>query len=190
MRCTETELMEDNIQVTCQTCNHVVKAPRAAGGKWGKCPFCHNRVYVPTPPDELEDIPLAPIDQDAEEQAEKLKQEELRIDSAIWHEPSEPDKPDKPAPPQNRPSAGIPPQPASSAINITDTIVAYLQALQSSNLEKAEQLAAQLSAHKNNATDRIQQLMVDPVPPAPVRDMPPGLFQGLLRKLLEQIDSA
>jgi DNA-directed RNA polymerase subunit RPC12/RpoP len=31
----------------CGHCGKKIEAPDSAGGKWGKCPSCHNKVYVP-----------------------------------------------------------------------------------------------------------------------------------------------
>ena len=45
----------------CEHCGKKIEAPNSAGGKWGKCPACHNKLYVPDLyPDE--ELKLAPID--------------------------------------------------------------------------------------------------------------------------------
>ena len=53
------------ISFHCEHCGKKIEAPDAAGGKWGKCPGCHNKVYVPankpTQPDD--ELRLAPSTQ-------------------------------------------------------------------------------------------------------------------------------
>ena len=39
------------IKFQCSLCGKKIEAPDSAGGKWGKCPGCHNKVYVPQPVD-------------------------------------------------------------------------------------------------------------------------------------------
>ena len=59
-----------SIAFHCTHCNKKIEAQDTAGGKWGKCPSCHNKVYIPGLETE-EEIDLAPIDTN-EEQKKKL----------------------------------------------------------------------------------------------------------------------
>ena len=54
------------ISFHCEYCGKKIEAPDTAGGKWGKCPACRNKVYVPAnnPPDDM--LRLAPIDTEEE----------------------------------------------------------------------------------------------------------------------------
>ena len=36
------------ISFHCAHCGKKMEAPDDAGGKWGKCPRCHNKLYVPS----------------------------------------------------------------------------------------------------------------------------------------------
>lgn len=180
-------MAEDHIRVTCPSCNHVIKAPRAAAGRRGKCPHCHASVYVPTPPDDLEEIPLA-ADYDADLEREKeLEQETRRLASQLDHEREEA----SPEPAQTVSKTPSTPraQPAQATTNINDAIVAYLLALKSSDLQKAEQMIQQLKASAHQAKSKVQQLMVDAMPPPPLADFPEGLYQGFLKKLQGELDS-
>ena len=66
-----------SIELHCPQCQKLIRAPDGAGGKRGKCPFCGSMVYIPTPPDEGEEIGLAPIDPDEERRAEELRKEAI-----------------------------------------------------------------------------------------------------------------
>ena len=174
---------EDHIQVKCDHCNHIIKAPRKAAGKRGKCPHCQNSVYVPTPEDELDEIPLAPVDESADERARRLEREAFEVASALRREAASPDDKEPAAAPEAAAARG----PATPAVDVGDAIVEYLRAMQASDLPGAERAARELKAVARAAKSKIQQMMVDSMPPAAVRNMPSGLYQGFLRKLLEQL---
>lgn len=174
--------MSDRIQVTCQHCNHVIKAPRKAAGRRGKCPHCHNSVYVPTPSDELEEIPFASSDDEALAKADRLEKEALEVAAAIRREKD--DTPQKARPTPDPPTTAKPNPPVT---DITRAICRYLQAMQVSELERAEGIAEELKGSARQAKSKIQQMMVDAMRPDEVRGIPDGLYQGFLRKLLEQL---
>ncbi len=81
--------MSDHIRVTCEHCNHVIKAPRKAAGRRGKCPHCHNSVYIPTPESELDEIPLALEDEQAHSAAQQLEKEAAEVAAAMRLETKE-----------------------------------------------------------------------------------------------------
>ncbi|MGA2266455.1 MAG: hypothetical protein ABSH10_08515 [Phycisphaerae bacterium] len=57
------------IQFQCEHCHREVQAPDEAGGKRGKCPFCHQSTYIPSPVAEEDLLPLADIDEEGERKA-------------------------------------------------------------------------------------------------------------------------
>jgi hypothetical protein len=94
------------IVFNCDKCGKTIKAPDEAGGKWGSCPGCKGRCYVPLPqaPDD-DEIKLAPIDESEEEKRKRLEEEDRRVRESIWQQRQEPDDPNerfKKKPPQNR----------------------------------------------------------------------------------------
>ena len=51
----------------CESCKKKINAPDNTGGKWGKCPYCLHRCYIPLPEtNEEEEIKLAPLDEEEE----------------------------------------------------------------------------------------------------------------------------
>ena len=69
------------ISFCCESCKKKINAPDGAGGKWGKCPNCNHRCYIPLPKSEGEDeLKLAPINPGEEAEYEKMMKEtqELR----------------------------------------------------------------------------------------------------------------
>ena len=63
-----------SITFTCEHCHKEVKAPEAAAGRRGKCPFCNQSTYIPLPVSEDDVLDLAPID----EEEERRRQENIR----------------------------------------------------------------------------------------------------------------
>lgn len=61
-----------SITFQCEHCHKEIKAPDEAGGKRGKCPFCQQSTYIPSPVREEDLLPLAPLSEE-EEQAEKAR---------------------------------------------------------------------------------------------------------------------
>ncbi len=175
--------MSDHIRVTCEHCNQVIKAPRKAAGRRGKCPHCHNSVYIPTPESELDAIPLAPEDAETRAATERLEKEAMEISAALGRETKE--APELTVTPQQEHPA--PRETALNATEINDLIIRYLLAMQVSELERAEALVAELQGAARQAKSKIQQMMVDAMRPEAVRGMADGLYQGFLRKLLEQL---
>ena len=53
------------INFICQSCKKKVKAPETAGGKWGSCPHCNLKCYIPLPPaPEEEELKLIALERD------------------------------------------------------------------------------------------------------------------------------
>jgi phage FluMu protein Com len=175
--------MSDHIRITCQHCNHVIKAPRKAVGRRGKCPHCHNSVYIPTPESELDEIPLELDDKETRATKERLEKEAMEIAAAIGRETKEAPQP-RVTPQREGPA---PHKTALDATEINDLIIRYLLAMQVSELERAEALVTELKGAARQAKSKIQQMMVDSMRPEAVRSMADGLYQGFLRKLLEQL---
>ena len=60
-----------SIVLHCNHCGKKISAPDGAGGKWGKCPACHNEVYIPDLNDD-EELTLAPLDEEEQKQKKEL----------------------------------------------------------------------------------------------------------------------
>lgn len=183
-----------SVKFHCSHCNKLIKAPDEAGGKHGKCPYCKQEVYVPTPDDQLDVIPLAPIDQDAEQRERELAEEDLRLRAAASRE--EESKPRRGRPTHVSDDTGPiglageslrSPPPATTGGGATAMIVRFVLAMQASELDEADRLAARLKRAGGRAKDEVQRLMVDEIPAAGLEDVPPALCKGFLKSLLERL---
>ncbi len=173
------------IELHCTHCNKLIRAPDTHGGKHGKCPYCKGSVYVPMPPSEDEQIGLAPIDDAEERQRKQLDDDARRMASDLAH--------DDKAPPEDKGSArrgaeqpSISSQP-DPELDLDSLVIGFVQAMQGSQLSEAAQIAAELKPHASKVKDLVQGMMVDEMPPAKLGNIPPGLYKGFLRTLLERL---
>ncbi len=65
------------ITFRCEHCGKKVEAPDSVGGKRGKCPYCKQSNYIPSPVKDDELIGLAPEDED-ERQRTQVEMEAIR----------------------------------------------------------------------------------------------------------------
>ena len=79
-----------SIKFHCDHCGKKIDAPDGTGGRWGKCPACHNKVYVPQEDDEGE-LTLTPIDETEEERQKRLMAETFQLTQNILQEKDVPE---------------------------------------------------------------------------------------------------
>ena len=164
----------------CESCKKKVKAPDEAGGKWGKCPYCHHRCYVPLPPSEEEpELKLAPIDESDETQIDELMRETHDLTHTILKERQPVD--DGPDEDPN----------AHKAIekDVIKHSILYLRQLADGELKQAERTFETLHHRKKHA-QRILSAMARADRPEPeLSDLPDGVLQGLIRDALSKLSA-
>jgi hypothetical protein len=170
-----------SIELHCPKCSNLIKAPDNAGGKHGKCPYCQNKVYIPTPSSEVDEIPLAPIDEDAERTAEKLREESARYAATVSHAGE--------VPPEGADTGGFGgdsavglPMDAGEVIDVPENVAQFIYAMRDSKLEVADEVVARLKRNANKAGDYIDGIMVDATPPD-FEGLPTPLVHGFLKTL-------
>jgi len=167
-----------SVEFHCSKCSKLIRAPREAAGNRGKCPYCKQSVYIPTPAEDLEAIPLAPVDEspakgeeeadrEAEELLTRLEQDETPVQEAEVGGP-----------------AGVFIHPAE---DVADLVAEAIRALQSSDLDRVDGLIAQLRQNRAKARSHVQTQMMDEVPPPELESCPPALYSGFLRTLLSRL---
>ncbi len=169
-----------SIELHCPQCGKVIRAPEDAGGKKGKCPYCKRSVYIPLPEDELDVIPLAPIDPDEEAREAKLRRESAQYAAAITNA-TESDTPGKPARPPSAHDAG-----PAEVIDFKKEALSFIVAMRDSKLDEADRIVEKLKRGGARARDHVQGIMVDEMPPA-VENVPPPLARGFLQALLDRL---
>jgi len=75
----------------CDHCGKEIRAADSAGGKWGKCPSCHNKLYVPNL-NIGDELTLAPVDETDEQREKRLMAETHQLAQDILQEREAPEE--------------------------------------------------------------------------------------------------
>ena len=170
------------IEFHCSKCERLIRAPDDAGGKRGKCPYCKESVYIPTPPEAGEEIGVAPLDEDSIRTERKLRQESVRYSAALDHEQAEGyDTGEPPAAEGGVPISRI------TSVDVAETVKEYLVAMKASDMAAADDAARQLKSRAAQAKAEVQRMLVDEMLPPDMEDIPPPVYKGFLRTLLSRL---
>ncbi len=160
------------VKFHCGKCGKLIKAPDEAGGRRGKCPYCQQSVYIPSPPDQIDVVPLAPDEVEDDQRSRALAEESDQLMADLGRE--------REGVPDSAPAA-----PGGGALH--RLIISAIQALQESELERVDRIIAQLKRQGGQAKARVQAMVLDELPPAELEDCPPALYKGFLRTILDKL---
>jgi len=166
------------IEFHCNHCGQMIRTANEHAGKRGKCPHCHQSVYIPTPSEEIEPLRLAPRDT-ADEQARKRAEEEAREIARRLRE-------DKEVPPEVAKASPSMPAPLGDVRLPSDMEVLvsdYVLAMAAGKLKEAEDLAVEIRMDMARADEYIQRLTIDELPPARLAKIPRAVLLGFLKQL-------
>lgn len=166
------------IELHCNHCGKLVRAPDDAGGKHGKCPACHQSVYIPTPSDQLEPLPLAPEDHSAEEAARRARQEAVRLQQALLNE-----RESGPEPAGARARAPVESAAYEPQLDMDTLVIEYAAAMASGDLAQAEQYAGQIKRNPKKAEEVMQRITVDEILPDRLANIPRPVLVGFFKQL-------
>ena len=154
----------------CEYCGKKIEAKDSAGGKWGKCPACHNKLYVPGP-DSADELKLAPIDESEETREQKLMAETFELTQDILSEKDA--------------SNGFA-EPASAEINekeLIKNIIMYLRQMADGELKGAQQTANLITPYHRQVGKILNQLSTSERPEPELADIPKQVLAGLMKEL-------
>jgi hypothetical protein len=166
------------IEFHCEHCGTLVKAPDNAGGKHGKCPSCHQSVYIPDPSVEIEPLALAPEAESEERERERLFRESWELERRVMEERELPASAQE-APIPTAPDGAFQPPPA----DVETLLIDYARAMADGDLEQAEKLAAEIRQDMQAADDAIQRIVSDEIPPAELARIPHPVLVGFFKRL-------
>ena len=164
------------IKLHCNACGKKIEAPDSAGGKWGKCPACHTKIYVPLPPTDDEELKLAPIDETEEQKKKQLMQETFQLTQHILEEASASEAP-----------GTVGPVPEVNEKTLTNHIIRYLRQMANGDLDTAQRTAELIVPHRRKAATILEQLAKSYPPDPELEDIPPQVLSGLVRNLRTRI---
>jgi len=165
------------IKLHCDHCGKEIKAPDTAGGKWGKCPACHNKLYVPRPAADDEELKIAPLDESEVQKQQQLMAETFRLTRDILQEQNTPEPPAAPGGPA----------PEISEQQLTEYIVRYLRQMVDGRLDEAQRTAERIVPHRRKATVILDQFAKSDAPDPELEDIPKQVLSGFIRNLRTRI---
>jgi DNA-directed RNA polymerase subunit RPC12/RpoP len=173
------------ISFHCNYCGKKIEAKAEAAGKWGKCPSCHNRIYVPNL-EVKDDLKLAPVDEEAEKRKQRLMAETFNLEQEILKERIAPEvsKEEEPAPSAG--FAGI----SDEAVDeeaLYNTIVRYLRQMADGDLDDAAITLQSIESAGEISLKLIDRIALADIPEAELSDIPPQVLAGLIRTLRSKI---
>lgn len=156
----------------CDHCGKKIEAAASAAGKWGKCPSCHNRLYVPKlDPDD--DLKLAPIDETEEEKRRRLMTETYQLTQDILQERDIPNSPPEFAAPLSK----------ITEKELTKNIIVYLRQMADGELDEAQRTADLIAPYGRRALEILDRIALTEMPEPELADVPPHVLSGFIRNL-------
>jgi len=161
----------------CEHCGKKIEAPDNAGGKWGKCPACQHRLYVPSSESFDEELRLAPIDESEEERKKQLMAETYQLTQDILQERDIPIEPAEDA----EPVSGI------GEKELTKNIIMYLRQMADDELHEAQRTMRLIARHRPKAVEILDKMAHSEMPEPELADIPRQVLTALIRTLRTEI---
>jgi hypothetical protein len=172
-----------SIKFHCDHCGKKIEAPDNAGGKWGKCPSCHNKLYVPNLNPGDEELKLAPIDTSAKEREKQLMAETYRLTQDILQE--------RVVPEGGADTAELD-DTAEMVFGMSNTelmkyIILYLRQMADGELAEAQKIEALIEPHKAQAVGILDKITQGEIQEQELADVPQQVISSLVRTLRSEI---
>ena len=164
------------IKFHCEYCGKPIEAADGAGGRWSRCPACHNKLYVPDLGSD-EELKLAPIDQNDRTKQKQLMAETYELTQDILSKREPPD-----APVGSATSASD-----MSEKELTKNIIVYLRQMADGRLDEARRTADSLAGCSGRAVEILDKIALSEIPEPELADIPGQVLSGLIRNLRTEI---
>jgi acetyl-CoA carboxylase beta subunit len=168
------------IKFHCNYCRKKIEAPDKAGGKWGKCPSCHNKIYIP----DLNvdgDLKLQPVDEEEEKRKKELMNETFQIEQTILNEK------ELDANGNDKQSSVKESAEDLSEEQIEKKVIKCLRNMVDGKLKQVELDIPHLVKHSKKALEIIDKIAVSQLPPPELEDVPEQVLAGFIRNLRGKI---
>ena len=174
------------IEFKCEHCERIIRAADELGGRMGQCPHCGHSMYIPLPAGEVsEALELDEVNPEEEAQRQELIAETRRTMHKLWQDRAAAESSGGQAQDSTETvrRRAKPLDPEDAAMTVEE----YVLAMSRGSLDEAEALAAHLVGNlqvvKPIITEALQRGLSHPS----LRDVPPAVQQGFLKKLLEYV---
>jgi hypothetical protein len=166
-----------SISFSCEKCGKNIKAPDDTGGRFGSCPGCGNKCYIPLPLDEGEkELTLAPLDEESEETQDEMMKQTYNLTENILNETTVPDDETDEGHDQR-----------VSEKELLKHIIIWVSHMVAGQLPQAEATIGKLKKHGTAAKNIITRMRRAQEPEPELADIPSSLLDGMLKQLYSQL---
>ena len=158
----------------CEYCGKKIEAQDSAGGKWGKCPACHNKLYVPGT-NSGEELKLTPVNEAEEAKEQQLMNETHQLTQEILNEKETP----------SGLAEGVAAE--TSEKELTKNIIMYIRQMADGELKEAQLTLNSIMPYRLQVGKILDQLAVSEIPEPELADIPQQVLAGLIRGLRSKI---
>jgi hypothetical protein len=166
----------------CDYCGKKIEAPDSAGGKWGKCPACHNKLYVPALGSD-EELKLAPIDMTAEEKEKQLLDETFRLTQDILKERDLPEGAVEPDEAAEASGPGF----EMSQVELKQYIIKYLRLMADSELYEAQKIATLITPYGPRVVKILDKMANSDMLEPELTGISQLVLSGLIKSLKDEV---
>ncbi|OHB56788.1 MAG: hypothetical protein A2173_04260 [Planctomycetes bacterium RBG_13_44_8b] len=160
-----------SISFHCENCKKKITASDTAGGKWGKCPACNHRCYVPMPKSEdEEELKLAPIDEEEEKRYEQAMRETHNLTGMLLHQADTPE------------DSG-----SQTASAERELIIKYLKQMTEGQLDEAKKSAVQILSSRSKSKTILESMLKSNRPVPELANVPQKVLAGFINSLLAKL---
>jgi len=163
----------------CEHCGKKIEARDGTGGKWGKCPACKNKIYVPSAEEDEEELKLAPVDEEEIARQKELLAETIRLRQDILSETD--------LPPEQETGGVAFSESEMSEGELMIEIIKYLRQMADGDLAGAETAAKMIAPHGVRAEQILDRIALSDMPEPELSDIPQQVLAGLIRDLRAKI---
>ncbi len=171
-----------SISFHCEHCGKRIEAPDNAGARWGKCPGCHKKVYVPSEKPDEDELKLAPTDEEEERRRNALLAETVSIREDILSETEVPEEQDE----ASEAPANV--KMTLSGSDLAESITTYLRLMADGKLDQAEKSASFIAPCGSRAIKILDSIALGEILEPKLADIPPQVLSGLIRNLRNRIN--
>ncbi|MBN2456946.1 MAG: hypothetical protein JXB29_10520 [Sedimentisphaerales bacterium] len=169
------------ISFHCKYCGKAIEAPDEAGGKWAKCPACHNKIYVPKII-KGEELKISPLDESEQEREKRLMAETHKLTQDILLEKDIPEESDNTENIQTQGPTG----------QITDSklegnIILCLRQMAEGDMDRADKTANLIIPFAGRAIEILDRIALSDIPEPALAEFSQQVLSGLIRKLRSKI---
>ncbi len=166
----------------CTHCGQKIETEQKPDENWVACEHCGQKMYL-AQPDNVEEIPIAPVDEEEERRAEQRRARDRAIaDQALEgnYTPEAPSTPSQPTP-APQPSAG------ASSDKLTDRLAQYVLWMSQGEMARCDDVVSSLLGQRKKAHAAAQELLKELPKRSDLNDVPPAVVKGYLKQLLAQL---